>query len=277
MADRYSKWRPYALLILGIAALFGLRGTVFSDGLKGVGGEAARLAYVTRVRLRQGWGGGRPAVGDLQAEVRRLRTQTALLFLKIWHDEEIRVENRALRAYYRLPEASKYPLVLCEVIARDDITGWWDSLWLDRGSDDGLEPGMAVIVPAGFVGVIAEVASELSRVALLTGSECRVGCRLPRTGAFGILRAGDAGLQCDIPVAMFAPSPGCQMEHVDPGAPVDTGDSVVTSGLDGRIPSGLPVGCVTQMGANSGGIALSLTLEPAVQLSKLRHVFVIIH
>jgi rod shape-determining protein MreC len=101
-------------------------------------------------------------------------------------------------------------------------------------------------------------------VQLTVDPESRVDVRVPRTGARGMLRGmgWDQGF-----VARIA--------DLDPKAEVAPGDLVVTTGVDGRFPEGLPVGRILSSKAQEGREPLTL-VRPAVEYGKLTRVLVVV-
>jgi len=101
-------------------------------------------------------------------------------------------------------------------------------------------------------------------VQLTVDAASRIDVRVPRTGARGILRGlgWDKGF-----VARIA--------HLDAKAKVAAGDLVVTSGVDGRFPAGLPVGRILSVTRTPGEEPLVL-VRPPVDFGKLTRVLVVI-
>ncbi|WP_298911834.1 rod shape-determining protein MreC [uncultured Algimonas sp.] len=105
------------------------------------------------------------------------------------------------------------------------------SLLIGSGRDAGVRDGYAVISESGLVGHVVSAGRQSARVLRLDDLNSRVAVASDRSGARAIL----IGTNTDIPVLAFV---------------ADTerwavGDRVVTSGDDGRLPQGLPVGTVT--------------------------------
>ena len=104
---------------------------------------------------------------------------------------------------------------------------------IDRGSNHGIRPGLAVAAAKGLVGQVTRVQPLVSEVTLITHERMRIPVMVARTGMRGILWGrGEAELQLRDVLGEWA---------------VAEGDEVVTSGLDGLYPVGLPVGRVTRI------------------------------
>jgi rod shape-determining protein MreC len=64
------------------------------------------------------------------------------------------------------------------------------------------------------------------------------------------------------------------LEYLSGSASIQTGDAVVTSGIDGIYPEGFVVGRVEQI-ERAGGLFRSVRVRPAVDFSALEHVLVV--
>lgn len=99
---------------------------------------------------------------------------------------------------------------------------------LNKGLDDGIAAGMAVVNNGGIIGQIIRVDADASVVRLLSDENQGIAARLQRTGALIILRgAGDGGIIA---------------EHISRTADVQIGDVLVADG--GLFPPGHPIGAV---------------------------------
>ncbi|MBX9742151.1 MAG: rod shape-determining protein MreC [Chthoniobacterales bacterium] len=171
-------------------------------------------------------------------------------------------ENKKLRQIINYREHSSFQLVPATVIARDHST-WWNTIKIDRGSNDGIAPDMPVITDSGVVGKTTVVTSNLSIVMLLTDEECNVAAKVEGTSEQGIV----SGLRDSTAVL--------QLVFLSKLADLKEGQRVYTAGVHGGVfPSGLPIGTIKSFQARAlDGQAL---LEPAVDLSELEEVFVIV-
>jgi rod shape-determining protein MreC len=66
------------------------------------------------------------------------------------------------------------------------------------------------------------------------------------------------------------------MDYVVKSSDIESGDSVVTSGLGGIFPKGLPVGHIKEVKESPGELFMDINLSPAVDFSKLEEVLVIL-
>ena len=190
----------------------------------------------------------------LKARVRELEQATRRL-------AEVELENRRLRRALDFREALGGEPLTARVIGHD-ATGRSRTLTIDRGTQGGVGKGAAVLASEGIVGHVFLASPHAARVLLITDRNSGADALVQRTRARGIV-AGTVG--------------GCAFEFVRRTEDVRVGDRIVTSGLDGIFPKGLPVGTVASVAPRGQGLFLDATIEPAVDFDRLEEVLVTRH
>ena len=150
------------------------------------------------------------------------------------------VELREIaRDYERMAEmldytstAASQEFVAANVISNDQ-TGLRRSITVDRGTRDGIAPGMPVVTAQGLVGRVLEISANASRVLLVTDRDSAVSSRLQTTRVQGSLRGQLSG--------------NLRLTLVPPGESVVVGDLVLTSGLGGNFPPDIVIGQVASI------------------------------
>jgi rod shape-determining protein MreC len=135
------------------------------------------------------------------------------------------------------------------------------SIYIDKGSRDGVKPDMAVITADGIVGkILRGVQDHVASVLLIDDQTSGVGALLEKSRLQGVLRGTPVG--------------EVVLEKVMTDESVQPGERVLTSGGDRIFPKGLLVGTVTKV---SPGVELFLNIrvKPAADLSRLEEVLVI--
>ncbi len=196
----------------------------------------------------------------LATEVEQLRAERLELSRGAQVADQLANENAQLRrlldARTRLPVQAWHTQVLYE--ARDPFS---QKIVVDRGSNAGARAGMPVVDDIGVVGQIVRVFPLTSEVALLTDREQAIPVQIARNGtraiAYGGERAGTIELR-------FLPS------NVD----VKEGDQLVTSGLDGLYPPGLPVARVTTVERSASAFA-RIVCAPLAGTTRHAHLLVL--
>lgn len=215
-------------------------------------------------------------LSDRENEKNRFMEEIAMLNLRIKEMEQESRENEHLRDMLDLKKTEKRRLIAAEVTSRGDSSGWWQSISIGKGTDDGVRPGMAVISVAGLVGRVADsVGKHSSDVLLLTDGTMKASCRIQRSGLTGVLCGRGVALSGRAELEMIAPADPFKMTYIDKDGDVVEGDEVVTSGLGGVFPEGILVGYVKTITLDSSGLFKNLDVLPAVDFNDLRYLFAI--
>lgn len=276
MRDRnYLLWvvlGTFFLVLLNLppSVSSSLRG-FFRESMASYQGAVTR-AY-TRIQEARTRGGDREEVA---ADRDRLDREVKALRLRVRELEITSRENAELRSQlgYRARMSSK--TVACEVIARDDGSGWWQILRLDKGSEDGIQEGMPVITPEGVVGRTIEVSSQTCDVLLISDRSFKTSVRFEQDGSYGILRGGGVSLNGVHGVGILCLPNLYRVDYVRKDLEIKPGELVMTSGLGGVFPAGLVVGRVVRMRPDESGLFQQAEVAPAADLARLQRVLVIV-
>jgi rod shape-determining protein MreC len=195
----------------------------------------------------------------VQAENERLRNRLRDVEAHGTHQGEMELMNRRLKRLLALQKELPTHAVAASVTARD-ASVWFQSLTLNKGHLDGIQSGMPVMAPEGVVGLISSTSPHAARVILLTDPNSGVDVLVQRTRVRGIV----SGLLEE----------GTILKYVKRSDDVRVGDRVVTSGLDGVFPKGLPVGRVTKVSRKDRGLFLYAEVTPDADASRLEEVLV---
>ncbi|GAC1513263.1 MAG: hypothetical protein NVS1B11_25250 [Terriglobales bacterium] len=134
------------------------------------------------------------------------------------------------------------------------------SVYIDKGSRDGLEKDMPVISADGVVGKVLHVYSSTSQVLLINDQTSGVGTILEQSRLQGVLRGSPTG--------------EVMLEKITNDEQVQSGERVLTSGGDQIFPKGLLVGTVGKASHGSDSF-LDIHIKPSSNLSRLEEVLVI--
>ena len=194
-----------------------------------------------------------------QQENRDLRRELATTRSQLQKVAEYEKESDRLRRLLDFKARAPFQTVAAEIIALSPGASS-NAFLIDKGTDYGLVPDLAVITPAGVVGKIISVYHHDSQVLLITEPSSGVGAMLERSRTQGVLKGASNNL--------------CQLDYVMNEELVSPGDAVVTSGLDQIYPKGLPAGTVLKVG--DGNIYRSIVVRPAAELNSLETVLVVL-
>ncbi len=141
-------------------------------------------------------------------------------------------------------------------------------LTLDKGSDDGIKVGMAVLGVNGVVGKVNGVSSNFSSVLSLLNSQTTLSCKFKKTKSLGFLVwNGKAASGLSYRQA--------QLIDVALTTKITVGDTIVTAGYSDNFPGGLPVGKVIDFSLADDGQSQDVKVELFLDFNILDHVFIV--
>ncbi len=197
---------------------------------------------------------------DTHSENMRLREDIRALNLRVLEANEAFLANKRLELLLNIKKSVREPTIAAAVIG-EDVTSWFRSLIIDRGSSSGIREGMAVISADGVVGQTVKVSPTTSRVLLLTDHASGISATIQRSRARGVVK-GKSEMNCTL-------------EFTTRGEDVKVGDTVITSGIGGVFLKGIPIGEVTMVKRGEYGIFQTVSIRPAVNLPHLEEVLIV--
>lgn len=212
----------------------------------------------------RGIGGAVEKNRELSHELVRVQSELNAL-------REAEADNTRLRRAFEFRETNPQTMIPCDVVSRN-ISGWWNTVRIGKGSRDGIEANRAVISPDGLVGRTAEVTPHTTEVLLISDPACRVSAKLVSTklnliNVFGLVRGAGSTLKGH---------PKARMEFINKDAEVNVGDEVVTSGLSGGLfPKGVHIGYVEKVYKDESGLFQYAEIIPRATVGLLDYVFVV--
>ena len=187
-----------------------------------------------------------------------LRVRVQQLEQEMDRRSELDIENARLRGLLDFRRTLQGDVLTARIIGRD-ATGLARTLVIDRGEADGVVKGAAALAPQGVVGQIFLASRHAARILLISDHNSGVDAVVERTRARGIVQGT---------------VDGCGLKYVKRTEDVQVGDTVVTSGLDGIFPKGLPVGTVVSVDKRGQGLFQSAEVTPRVDFDRLEEVLV---
>lgn len=196
----------------------------------------------------------RAAVARLSLENQSLHQQ-----LKEW------IETRQVEERYTALDVPK--LIKAQVLSFDPMAPA-KSLLVDAGEQQGVSIDNIVLVASGLVGRVVKVYDKTSHVLLVTDPYFSVDALNENTKMRCLVR----GLKQGKILAKRHPYLS-QIEYLEKGLEMNSGDLLVTSGLGGLYPAGIPVGKVIKIESNESSVFQSAVVLPAVDMTKLVSVY----
>lgn len=197
---------------------------------------------------------------NLRTENEALKKEVSQLEGRLTSYHEAYIENLRLRRLLDFKSSIKAETVAAQVVMHD-MTGWFQTLIIDKGVRDGISPDMPVVNDEGLVGRTLDVSDRNCRVLLVTDPGSAVDAVVQRNRVRGILAGKDAN--------------GCLLKYVRGNLDIQVGDLVVSSGKDGVYPKGLRLGVVQGAYKDPVDLFQRIDVKPLVRLSALEEVLII--
>lgn len=184
----------------------------------------------------------------LRDDNQRLTAQNLELAREAQQTRALQLENTHLRGLLSARERVSSPARAAEILyaARDPFTR---KVMIDQGLQAGIEAGRPVVDHVGVVGQVTRVYPWLSEVTLITDKGHLVPVMNVRTGLRAVLAGtGDEGK--------------LELRFIPLAADFQNGDQLVTSGIDGIYPPGLPVAEITHVERNTAYLFANISCKP---------------
>ena len=236
----------------------------YVEGLRGWLALAAyplQRAAIAPIELAERIGGYFSTQAQLLEENAQLRARTLGLSRDALRYQSAQAEAEQLRRLIGSSERVDVRTMPAEVIytGRDPYA---QKVFIDRGSAHGVRPGSPVTDEAGVLGQVTRVHPLLSEVTLLTNPDQAIPVRVVRNGLRAVAFGGGA-------------SGMLELRFLAANAEIQHGDRLVTSGIDGTYPAGLPVASVERIERDAEHTFARVISKPAAGVDRGRYVLVV--
>lgn len=229
---------------------------VMSPGQLGISSLTDRVAQTVTTLLN---------FQNLQERTAELESINRSLLAETLRLQEIERENQRLRELLSFSETRpsielRGGQIIARVIGRDS-NNFLNFVMVDLGSRHGIEVGMPVMNNQGLVGRVSEVTNSSSKVLLITDPLSTVNAILQSSRLTGVVN-GVAGSD---PVMGFIPQ----------GTLVGVGEVVLSSGMGGNFPKGIPIGQVREVRQRDFEVFQEAVVKPIVDFGRLESVLIV--
>lgn len=199
--------------------------------------------------------------GNLAAENAQLRQQhfdyaTQLLQLQV-----LQTENTQLRKLHDIAERVDFPMQMAEIVYLErDI--FKRKIYLDKGTQKNVVAGQIVMDETGVVGQVTRVYPWLSEVTLITDKDHAVPIQMLRTGLRAVV-FGSGNIS------------NLSLRYMPVSSDIQVGDVMVTSGIDGTYPPGLPVAKVLRIDRDPAYPFAQILCAPLAGVDQQRQLMII--
>lgn len=186
---------------------------------------------------------------SLQRENRELHERQLSQAAQTLRYQSLASENAYLRKLLKAEQAWNRDVTFAEVI-HDGRDAFSRKIVIDKGVRNHVEPGQVVVDDIGVIGQVTKAYLFSSEVTLITDKDQAVPVQVMRSGVRGIVMGNGREGTLDVP---FMPV----------NADVQPGDVLLTSGIDGTYPAGLPVATVVKVERNAALPFAKITGQPS--------------
>ncbi|MGM0423312.1 MAG: rod shape-determining protein MreC [Thermodesulfobacteriota bacterium] len=200
---------------------------------------------------------------DLQKENQRLQQSLAEMRLRLAELQSQAAEASRLRSLLQLSPPEGWNHEAARIIAhRTGPNSLLRTFLINKGSRQGVHQEMPVLTPDGVVGRVRKVSLNFSTVLLLTDLNSHIPVLSQETRNNAILQGQ-------------GPDKPLQVKYIGQNAPLFSKENLVTSGLAGIFPKGLPVAQVEQVSHSELSLFQQVLAKPLVQLQNLEEVLLL--
>ena len=169
-------------------------------------------------------------------------------------------DTNTLRQLLGLKKKMARRTIACEVVARNP-DNWFEQAVLDKGKQEGVTKGSAVITPDGVVGQVVSTSDHAAVVRLITDPDQKLGVVIKRIGLPGIITGNGQNLAV--------------MDFVPVGTNVDIGDEIICFGKGGTFPDNHPVGSIVAVRRDTDGASMEIDVKLSENCYDLNQVLVL--
>ena len=257
--DRYASRADTA--VFGACLLLSLVALALPAGLREpVAGALRRTVLLPVLALQR----ATSQAAESRERLTVVRGERDSLFLETTLLPELREENLRLRALLGLAGRVGHGFATAEVLHQAGVTDA-TTLLLSAGGDAKVAPFAPVLAARGLVGVVRNADAHTSVALAWTHPDFRASAMVEGTAIYGIVRSRRGEISGEV----------MELVGVPYGEQLAPGTRVVTSGLGGVFPRGIPVGTVQGILSEAAGWERTYLLRPAVHPSEAAHVIVL--
>jgi rod shape-determining protein MreC len=220
------------------------------------------VAYPVQIAVAspfEGWDWFRESVssrGVLRAEKSKLEAELRLAQFRLQRYEALEAESQRLRALRDKTAGVTDRFVIGDVMDVD-LDAFRERVLVDKGAQDGVFVGQAVLDSGGVFGQVARVGQLTAEVILVSDATHAIPVQINRNGLRTVaVGTGDMGR--------------LKLPYLPTSADVVAGDLLVTSGLGGGFPAGYPVGTVAEVKRDPAQSLADVDVKPAAALDRSR-------
>ncbi|MEK7184022.1 MAG: rod shape-determining protein MreC [Patescibacteria group bacterium] len=199
-------------------------------------------------------------IGSLRVRNANLEAENGTLRSELTRLQEQQTSASLVTQEYAATQHTAGTLLPARVIARSPSKAL-DSVTIDQGAANGVALQQPVLSRGYLAGIVDQVSQHQARVLLLTNPSLLIPVIFQATRAQGLLRAGLGGLV---------------VSEIPSNAPIESGEAVITTDLEGVVPKGIPVGTVDRTLSATSDVLRRERIASPVLFGQLEYLMVLI-
>jgi rod shape-determining protein MreC len=204
------------------------------------------------------------SIGSINEQNKNLKRKVSELEAENLLLKEYEYQNLRLRDLLQFKDSvsKDYEIISAAVVARNPSNSF-QTVTINRGENDGIQRNMAVVTSMGLVGHVINVSRYSAEVMLIIDNESAVSSLVQITRTPGVIE-GPADRNGYL-----------KMSHISKEAPLRNKQVIISSGLGGIFPKGLPIGKIVKVEIESNGLEKYALIRPFADFNRLEEVMVI--
>ena len=200
---------------------------------------------------------------SLKKQLEEQSSQINSLRLMANQAEILETENSHLRKLLSLQQKLNFKSLAAEVVF-SPLSPSSQKIIINRGSADGVKSGMPIASDTGVMGQIIRVFENSSEATLLEDRDFSIPVLVERNGLRTVLFGVGRGEPLEL-------------RYANNLADLDVGDHLITSGIDGTYPAGIPVAIITKIDRSSEASGAVIGCKPIAKLHHHRYLSVLLY
>lgn len=197
---------------------------------------------------------------QLKNENKALRKLNAEMMLQLSMLREQGILNRELKGMLGFKDTTSLPVFPATIVSKS-LSVTQNTITINAGKNDGIQPGMPVLSYRGIVGIIQSCSDNFSIARTLKNVDLKLAVKNEKNRLNGILKwDGEKLMIVDVPRTYD----------------FDVGDRIVTSEISSIIPVPIPVGIVSKIEEDRSGLMNIIQIEPFEEVLSVENVFILL-
>ena len=204
---------------------------------------------------------------DIYEKYKEIKNKEEQIDSVVAQNDNLKDEIDKLKETLNLNTILSDKVYMNATVVTRNIDYWYNEITIDKGSKNGIEKGMAVVVPKGLIGQITKVSNYTSTVKLLSNEnmsdKISVKIKVGDNYVYGLISAYDAKTNT------------YTVEGISENVKIEKDADVVTTGMGTIFPSGLIVGKVKEVTTDNFDLSKVVEVKSSVDFNDIDYVTVL--